>query len=413
MKLHQTTRIISVTGTKGKTSVVRALCYVLNRINDDPVLGVDTHRIMIGDQKLMSYSQSVINAGLAPTVCPGRFLYSLVDSTHPIAILEVSLSSSRTGGVGYRTHEIGIFTNVYDDHMGSKEYIRTREDIAREKSFIFRIIKKNGFAIFNADNDLVVSQLRVIDQDKGVVKVGCTLGNPDILKNVYDYVVSPNGKCVHISNSEGVVVSVDYTDIPWLRGGDHEPSLYNGIFVIAAIWVFLRNEPQKFVLALKALANYMPDDQGGRMVLKTAENNTKVILDFAHEAESLSHIGKYAHTIAPGGRVLGVVRLSGQRPDSHILSTTQRFAPFFDELFIYDKEDEEHIAEGRSRGDVSRIMLRAAQEAGVQAKVVSDDKDALTQAYRAARPEDIIVYIIRSSVGNYELADSVFHFKKD
>ena len=52
--MKQTTRIIAIAGTKGKTTCVRALHYAINAVHDEAVLGVDTHRIMLGGDPLMS-----------------------------------------------------------------------------------------------------------------------------------------------------------------------------------------------------------------------------------------------------------------------------------------------------------------------------------------------------------------------
>jgi len=413
---HLKTRIITVTGTKGKTSVVRLLHHALQGLVQTPLLAVDTHRIVLGNEEISTFTQSKETSGLVPTICPGRFLLSLANSKTPIAVLGSSVGSSQEPGLGYREHEIGIFTNVYDDHMGVKEYLGSRKDLARAKSFVFKCIKKGGFAIFNADDDLVRSQLNAIDRSNNIKTIACTLNDEKRLDIPIDFVVTLCGENIVIRQGSRTKVSIPVDSMPWMYGGNHKPTLYDGLSVLAALWAFCRADAKLFRFAAQTLEDYLPDETGGRVVVKTAHKGTTVIIDFAHEAESLKHIANFARQLATKGRIIWVVRLSGGRPDTHIMSTTERFAPNYDELIIYEKtnfQDRSYKRLNRKPGDMSELKQKTVAKIGIKSTVVLDETSALKLAERIAGSEDVVVYVINSSVGNYEFVNNIFHFKEN
>lgn len=401
----QQTRIITTTGTKGKTSVTRALHYAIGAVHDEPVLGVDTNRVLLGTKKVSTFAESRRLTGLVPTVCPGRFLMALDGIEKPVAVLESSVGSSQSPGLGYRLHEIGIFTNVYDDHVGAKPYLATRADLARAKSFVFAHIQKGGAAIYCADNEYVVDQLGAIPSDKDIAVVACTL-NPEYRTDRKEYIITATKDAIVMRFGGEIVMHVPIAAQPWLYGGQHQPSLYNALFVYGALWALYRNDADSLKRAIAALDTYEPDQDGGRMIVRKSKKGTHVLLDFAHEAVSLSYIAKYANSLAPKGKTIGVVRLSGERPNEHIVSTTQRFAPDFSELIIYEQES----AKGRQAGEVAALMCEAAKSAGVEARVELSEEGALKLANERSSADDSIVYIVGGTSGRYELADKIFEF---
>ncbi len=62
--------------------------------------------------------------------------------------------------------DVGICTNVAADHLGLKD-INTLEDLAHVKSTVPRSVRRDGYAILNADDDLVMAmrkQMRLQDR---------------------------------------------------------------------------------------------------------------------------------------------------------------------------------------------------------------------------------------------------------
>jgi cyanophycin synthetase len=161
--------IICVTGTKGKTTTVAIIHDILRALGKN-TLKVDTTGHFINGQRRSTLDDSKETWRLVPSVCPGRYLWEFHADpnlrNNGVAILESSLGSSSLSGMGYSYHDVGVFLNVFEDHLGSSERIKSRADIAEAKEFIFkRLTKNNGYAVFNADDKLVCEQLKKLPGD--------------------------------------------------------------------------------------------------------------------------------------------------------------------------------------------------------------------------------------------------------
>jgi cyanophycin synthetase len=79
-------------------------------------------------------------------------LQILQDKSVDFAVLECARGGILKSGLAFDTCDVGIVTNVAEDHLGMKG-INTIEEMAFVKSVIPESVKHNGFAILNADND--------------------------------------------------------------------------------------------------------------------------------------------------------------------------------------------------------------------------------------------------------------------
>ncbi|HCY21115.1 TPA: hypothetical protein DIC40_04660 [Patescibacteria group bacterium] len=68
------------------------------------------------------------------------------------------------------------------------------------------------------------------------------------------------------------------------------------------------------------------------------QNGRKIILDYAHEKQSLSAVLKLANTLKTG-KSIGVVRLSPEREDKIYHNIGKSIASLADEFIVYDKID--------------------------------------------------------------------------
>src|SRR5687768_6488085 len=125
-------KIISVTGTKGKSTITYVVSSIINE--SETVLRVDTTGYYINNEQRGTFYDSTSIAGLVPTVAPGRFLTAMQNEDEFTAVLECSLGCSNAPGLGYSHHSVGVFANVLDDHLGSTKRLKSRQDIAEAKN---------------------------------------------------------------------------------------------------------------------------------------------------------------------------------------------------------------------------------------------------------------------------------------
>jgi cyanophycin synthetase len=217
-------KIFSITGTKGKTSITRLLSYLLHALGEN-VLRVDSEGHLVNEVKQSTFGDSIhLFGNLAPTVCPGKYLITMKDF-YPafVAVMESSISCGQEG-LGYKNHQIGIFTNVYRDHITGRPGRKNQKDLAKAKNFVFQKIATNGFALFNADDNYVCSQLKTIPKEKNVtlLPVGINFSFFNLKKHL-----SGGGEIVTLENNFVVIKSEKETKkiininlVPWTFAGN-------------------------------------------------------------------------------------------------------------------------------------------------------------------------------------------------
>lgn len=398
-------KILSVTGTKGKTSVVRGISHVLHKLGEK-TLRVDTDGHYINERKKSTYDDSVKLSMSAPTVCPGKYLITAKKMRpHFTAIFENSLGSNGKQGLGYTFHDVGIFTNVYEDHINKNGINNSKEALAETKSFIFKYIDKNGTAIYNYDDALIRKQLEKLPAKYPVSQIAVTLEKiTDVeIKKMHSedicFFTIENDWCLLVTKNERRKI-IKTTDIYWTFGGLFVPSKYNLLFILAGLFALGKNIfSEKLLLCLK---KYKLDSRGGRLTLLKNRKGVKILIDYAHEKQSLRSIGKLAKKLtAPGGVTLGVIRLAPDRADELIKETALFIAQDFDSFIVYDKID--GISRGRfvkknsdltrEIGEVSEILAEAITEKNKNVSRVIYEKDAIKEASLKVRPGDVVVHI--------------------
>lgn len=397
-------KIITITGTKGKTTVTRALSYLIHNTEKN-TLRVDTDGYYVNEKRQGTLEESKKLFGLLPTVCPGKFLLAMKNFNFDfVAILEAAIGSSRRAGLGYRNHNIGIFTNVLEDHLGVSERLKKKKDIAKAKNFIFSALKEKGFAIFNADDKLVCSQLKFISEKRKITLV--PIGYHFKFFNI-DKHLKNGGKIICAEKNHILLKSknsqkklLDIRSITWSFGGAYKPSVYNLMLTMGGFYAFNNG-----TISLKILApikNYKLDSFGGRLTVFENKDKVKIILDFAHEKYSLKEVANLAKKISEN-KTIGVVRLAPDRTDKMILETGQYIANCFDNIIIYDKIDgiskkqykSKGLTPSRNVGDVSKILLNgilsARKKNGTERIII--EEYAIKKASEIAKSGDVVIVI--------------------
>lgn len=408
--------IISITGTKGKTTVTAIIDDVLRKLGNN-VLKVDTTGHFVNGKRKSSLEDSKEIWRLVPTVCPGRYLWEFFDNPNlkkdGVAVLECALGCSGSSGLGYRYHNVGVFLNVFEDHIGSSDRIQSRDDIVKAKSFIFSRIanSSDSYIVYNADDSFVVGGLRALsaDCDKLIQKIPVGLSFSEV--DLEDHLIS-GGVAISINENKEVVlrrsigdeVLLDLKAIPWTFHGSFLPSVWNIVSAVGALYGFFGgNLPPEF---REAIESVRLDRYGGRLTILENSSGVRVVADYAHEKVSLCSIGRLARTMAGGaGKVIGVVRLAYDRTDELLIETGKMIATEFDDFIVYDKIDgyfrKAVDRPGRFKqvnGRTSQILFDAIKSVNPNVIRIVREDEAIKHAAEIAEPGDVVVVIVNDDI---------------
>jgi UDP-N-acetylmuramyl tripeptide synthase len=405
MSPAQKPQIISVTGTKGKSTIVYVLASILNA--SEKVLRVDTTGYYIDGKQQGTLSDSQRIAGLVPTVAPGRYLESMKEVEKFTAVLECALGCSGLAGLGYRHHDVGVFTNVLEDHIGSSQRLKTRKDIAEAKKFIFSRVKPGGCAVFNADDKLVCSMLKHVREGSVLIPCGLSFKHFNLKKHL-----SKGGTYVSVQDGWAVVASADkqsrivkVKDVSWTFEGAYAPSVQNLLYIVGALWA--HNGGRLPTAQRKLLKQSRLDPFGGRLTRLKTRTGIHILADYAHEKYSLASIGDLARTLAdsPSNRVIGVVRLAYDRTDQLIKDTALHIKPHYDEFVVYDKIDGFWKKPKKTTGSfkmktgyISGVLNSSLERAGAKTVRIVREDEAIEYASSIARPGDVVVIIVNDDI---------------
>ncbi|MDD1746112.1 MAG: hypothetical protein LUQ20_09990, partial [Candidatus Methanoperedens sp.] len=290
--------IIAVTGTNGKTTIVRLLTRIYRNAGYN-IASCSTFGVTHNGQFISREDEALGWGAWKAAKCPN------VD----LLILEVARGGLTWLGLGFKKCQVGIVTNVYEDHLGY-DGIHTLEQMAELKSAVPKATEKCGAVILNADDPLV----------RGMA--GTSKAEPiyfGLNKNYkeFDKVFFLKGNSIwkKIGTDEESVI--DIKEIPITLNGEQSFNVANVMAVLAAVEGARKFIPVDNAVVIKTLKEFgtRPHDnlgrfhiitfQGERVILCNAKNPTsfrfeiEVIMKIK-EKEGFDHIAGILS--APGNR---------------------------------------------------------------------------------------------------------------
>ena len=375
--------LVAVTGTNGKTTTVRMLNHIL---------AVAGYKVGMTCTDGIYIDNRLIKKGDCSG--PESARQVLLDTTVEAAVLEIARGGLIRGGLAYEKADIGIITNISEDHLGF-DGIKTLEDMVFVKSLVAEQVKDTGYAVLNADDQKTID---VAKRLKGQIIFFSSQEDNLILKKHLDQ----GGRGVYIKNGtiffeeQGRTYSLaKVKDLPSALKGYAAHNVQNALAAAAGAWGL--QIPIKTIA--KALKEFRCDENQnpGRMNIINLENVT-VILDYGHNVKSIEAVINTAKLMRPS-RIIGVIASPGNRRDYDIIKLGYVAGKGFHRLII--KEDED--LRGRKPGEVAWLLQQGAQEAGLKGdkiQVILDEEEAITYSLDNAAKGDIIVVFYE----NYERA---------
>ena len=366
--------IIGVTGTNGKTTTTRLTAHICKTAGYK--VGFTTSDgVYIQNQLMMK----------GDCTGPRSAEFVLKDPTIDFAVLECARGGILRNGLAFRNCNIAIVTNVTADHIGLGG-IDTLEQMARLKQVLPETVFPNGFAILNADDDLVYAMkkdlncniaLFSMDENNTRIKKHCARGG---IAAVYenDYVT--------IMKGTWKIRVEKVTEIPITFEGKATHNIMNTLPAVLASYLF-RNIRVEDIR--QALHTFIPSvsQTPGRLNLFEFKN-FKFLADFAHNPAGLNLLCDFVNRLDATYRV-GIISGTGDRRDDDIRELGRISGRNFDEIII---RQDKHLR-GRTPEEIINLLAEGINEGktrDVPVTILPKESDAIQYAYDNARPGSVV-----------------------
>jgi len=364
--------ILTVTGTNGKTTTTRLLAHIMKtagyRVGFTTTDGIYIHNQLVekGD-----------------CTGPNSAQFVLRDPTVEIAVLECARGGILRAGLGFDKSDIGIVTNVAADHLGLKD-IFTVEDMAKVKAVVPEAVHRDGYAILNADDDLVFAMGKNLNCK--VAYFSMDENNPRIRRHCKEggiAAIAENG-FITICRGTWKIRVAKIVNIPLTFDGKALFMIQN--ILPCVITAYVRDLKMEDIQV--ALETFIPSptQTPGRMNEFKFRNFT-VLIDYAHNTAGLEALGKFMDRVDSPCKV-GIITGVGDRRDEDIVNIGAVAGRIFDELII---RQDRHLR-GRQEDEIIKLLVEGIKsiKPEMPITVIMKEIDAIEHAIKNAKQDAYI-----------------------
>ncbi|MFT4058082.1 MAG: cyanophycin synthetase [Legionella sp.] len=350
--------LIAVTGTNGKTTVVRLISYIARHVGYTTG-ATTTEGIYINNKMIIEGD------------CSGPASAEMVLQSPEVdfAVLECARGGILRSGLGFDECNISVITNISEDHLGLED-IHTIEDLADVKSVVARSTNKSGYSILNADDNLTYSIKKDLECNIALFSM---FESPRIRKHC-----DGGGLAAYIADGQVMIRRGDeryclcrVNDVPISFQGAATCMILNMLSaVLAAVISNFSYDKIK-----EALHQFQPTPENlpGRMNLFRFPQ-CDVMIDYAHNEGALCEIKNYLETIECETKI-GIIGVPGDRRDEDIEKLGYHSASMFDEIIIRHDKD----GRGRNNTNITQHLCAGIARSGFKpaVKIISDEINAI------------------------------------
>ena len=284
----------------------------------------------------------------------------------------------------FKNCDVAIVTNVAADHLGLKG-IHTIEQLAKVKAVVPETVLQGGYAILNADDDLVYEMRRNVDCN--IALFSMDENNPRIqalqrkggITAVYE-----NG-FVTLCKGAWKMRVMRAENIPLTYGGKAMFMIQNILpTIIAAHVKGMSIEDTK-----AALETFIPSASStpGRLNLFKF-NNFDILLDYAHNPAGMRALQKFTDNLEATVKV-GIIAGIGDRREEDNNEMGSIAADMFDEIIIRQDKN----LRGKSEKELINMLDQGIKKRDPKKKttIIPSEKEAITYAVNHAEKGSLIV----------------------
>jgi cyanophycin synthetase len=358
--------IIAVTGTNGKTTTTRLMAHIVK--NNGYRVGFTTSDGIYVQNHLMEKGD---------TTGPISAEYILKDPTVEFAVLETARGGILRSGLGFSRCDIGIITNIQEDHLGLSD-IHTLDDLARVKATVVRSIKKDGWAILNAEDDQCLKIANELSCN--VAYFSMDENNPKVVQFAKEgkiVAVYENG-FITIKKGEWKIRVERATHVPLTMGGKAKFMIAN--VLAATLAAYLQGfKTEDISLSLQTFIPSAAQTPGRMNIFEFKK--FKVLIDFAHNPAGYKGVEEYLSSVEATKKI-GIIAGVGDRRDEDIKECATIAARMFDHIIIR----QEKYLRGRTEEEIIGLIMEGIAASGrtITHEIISKETEAIKHAIDTA-----------------------------
>ena len=356
--------IIAITGTNGKTTTSRITAHIAKSAGKK--VGYTTSDgVYIQNQMMMK----------GDCTGPVSSQFVLKDPTVDFAVLECARGGILKSGLAFQNCDVAIVTNVAADHIGLGG-INSLEQMAKVKSVVPETVFPHGYAVLNADDDLVYKMGKELDCN--VALFSMDENNPRIKKHCDKgglAAVFENGY-ISIKKGNWKIRVMLVKDIPITFEGKALHNIENCLPAVLATYLF-RDITIEDIRS--ALNSFLPSSSQtpGRLNFFHFKDFT-VLADFAHNPHGLRLLCDFISKLNYATNI-GIISGTGDRRDEDIRELGEISAKYFDEIIIRCDKN----LRGRTADEIIGLLKQGIEKVNpnIPTMVIPDENEALEYIY--------------------------------
>jgi cyanophycin synthetase len=368
--------VISVTGTNGKTTVVRMIGHILSQAG-----------LAVG----MTTTDGVYSGGRlvydADASGPRSAAMVLDDASVEAAVLETARGGIIHGGLGYDRADVAVITNITADHLGT-DGVDDLDQLTDVKALVAEEISDGATVVLNADDPAVaaIADRWRVRRHSPVIRYFAASGATELTqRHRHAGGLSYELHGGHLTEFEGAreraLLSV--TELPGAFGGAAPHVVENALAAVAACRALgISVKDIRHALATFGLGESNP----GRGNIHLAGGGP-VIVDYGHNAAALDAVGRMISNVWGGGPVAAIT-LPGDRRDDLIAASAEAIAAWFSQVVVYEDADKRGRAPGEMTDMIIGTLLRARP--GITCAAADSPRSALRAALSMAAGQPVL-----------------------
>jgi UDP-N-acetylmuramoyl-L-alanyl-D-glutamate--2,6-diaminopimelate ligase len=348
-------KLVGITGTNGKTTVATLLYQLFRK------LGFKTG--------LISTVENQINGKIIPSthttpdpIALNQLLKQMVDEGCDYCFMEVSshaVVQERISGLSFAG---GVFTNITHDHL---DFHKTFDNYIKAKKSFFDFLKKNAFALTNADDKNGSVMLQNTQAHKKTYA----------LKTLADY----KGKIIE-NQFSGLHLDVNGNEVYFKMVGNF--NAYN-LLAVYGTAMLLEQDSLKVLTILSNL-----NGAEGRFDYVISPNKVIGIVDYAHTPDAIQNVLSTITDLANGTeKVITIIGCGGDRDKAKRPLMAKTACEWSNKVILTTDNPRSESPEKI----IEEMMIGVSPVNQKKVICITDRKEAIKTACHIAQAGDIIL----------------------